>query len=104
MKGERKEERENECKKRKSKCEEIGRQENSGGEMGGGPRAISLLNKERMGEGVIKSTNGRAPGSGKIDCVIGSGSHPLIHSFVRSLLFRQVKCSPVCLSLLCPQV
>lgn len=59
--------------------------------MGGGPRAISFLNKERMGEVVvIKRTNGKAPGSGKIDSVIGSGSRSLIHSFVRSLLFRQV--------------
>lgn len=105
LKGERKEEREKDCKKRKSKQEEIGTQENSGGEVGGGQRAISFLNKERMGEGVVKkNTNGKAPGSGKIDCVIGSGSRSLIHSFVRSLLFRQVKYSPVCLSLLCPRV
>ena len=71
------------------------------GKCGGrGVRAISFLNKERMREEVVKkSTNGKAPGSGKIDCVIGSGSHSLIHSFVRSLLSRQVKCSPVCLSL-----
>ena len=67
--------------------------------MCGGLRAISFLNKERMGEGAVKkSTNGKAPGSGKIDCLIDSGSCSLIRSFVRSLLFRQVKCSPVCLS------
>lgn len=48
-----------------------------------------------------KSTNGKASSSVKIDGVIGSSSHSLIHSFVRSLLFRQVKCSLVCLALLC---
>lgn len=33
--------------------------------VGGGLRAISLLNKERIEEGVVKkNTNGKAPGSG----------------------------------------
>lgn len=51
MKGERKKKRKEDCKKRKSKLEEIGKQENSGGDVGGGPRAISFLNKDRKGEG-----------------------------------------------------
>lgn len=32
--------------------------------VGGGLRAISLLNKERIEEGVVKNTNGKAPGPG----------------------------------------
>lgn len=51
LKGERKKKRKKDCKKRKSKLEEIGKQENSGGDVGGGPRAISFVNKDRTGEG-----------------------------------------------------